>query len=43
MGEGLKKVAKQCGGLTATDGKTKVTYDENGKVKKIKKKEVKNG
>lgn len=38
MGEGLKKVAKQCGGLTATskDGKT-VEYDKNGKKKKTKK------
>jgi hypothetical protein len=26
MGEGLKRVAKQCGGLIATDGKTTVRY-----------------
>lgn len=39
MGEGLKRVAKQCGGLIASDGKTEVHYDANGK--KIKTKRVK--
>jgi len=36
MGEGLKRVCKQCGGMTvSSEGKT-VKYDENGKAKKPK-------
>lgn len=31
MGEGLKRVAKQCGGLTATSGGESVHYDADGK------------
>ena len=30
MGDGLKRVAKICGGLTATDGRTTVVYDGDG-------------
>lgn len=37
MGEGLKRVAKQCGGLIAADDKTEVHYGADGKViKKVK-------
>ena len=30
MGDGLKRVAKQCGGLIASDGKRTVRYNEDG-------------
>ena len=30
MGEGLKRVAKQCGGLIASDGRVTVRYDAEG-------------
>lgn len=33
MGDGLKGVARLCGGLTATDGKTTVHYDRDGRQK----------
>ena len=38
MGEGLKRVAKQCGGIKAVerDGTT-IVYDADGKVVKITK------
>jgi hypothetical protein len=32
MGEGLKRVAKACGGLTVKAGGKTVRYDENGNV-----------
>jgi len=32
MGDGLKRVAKQCGGLVAKDKKQTVTYDANGRI-----------
>lgn len=35
MGNGLKKVAVLCSGLTVTDGKTTVEYDKQGVRKKI--------
>jgi len=31
MGEGLKRVAKQCGGMVARDDKIEVRYDADGK------------
>lgn len=33
MGGGLKRVARLCGGLTATDGRTTVRYDRDGRPK----------
>ncbi len=34
MGEGLKRVAKACGGLTMKSGNSVVRYDANGKAKR---------
>lgn len=35
MGEGLKKVAKLCGGLTAKNKRVSVTYNADGKKIKV--------
>ncbi len=37
MGEGLKRVAKQCGGLKASDATKTFHYDEDGNIVKITK------
>ena len=36
MGDGLKRVAKHCGGLVAKDKKQTVTYDANGRIVSMK-------
>jgi len=36
MGDGLKRVAKKCGGLVAKDKKQTVIYDANGRIVSMK-------